>query len=102
MNMTIRPMKKEEVKYSYRQSGQICGQTGYIGYLRGYLSGSSFEAFQHSWFNGSSNNSSSGAATEFDKFADESVVATEAEELTESALSAQIIEEEKKRLGITE
>ena len=38
----------------------------------------------------------------FDKFADESVVATEAEELTESALSAQIIEEEKKRLGITE
>ena len=38
----------------------------------------------------------------FDKFADESVVATEAEELTESAISAQIIEEEKKRLGITE
>ena len=38
----------------------------------------------------------------FDKFADESVVAAEAEELTESALSAQIIEEEKKRLGITE
>ena len=37
----------------------------------------------------------------FDKFADESVVAQEAEELTESALSAQIIEEEKKRLGIT-
>ena len=38
----------------------------------------------------------------FDEFADESVVATEAEELTESAISAQIIEEEKKRLGITE
>jgi len=71
MNMTVRPMEKEEVKYSYRQSGQICGQTGYIGYLRGYLSDSSFEAFQHSWLNESSNNSSSGAATEFDKFADE-------------------------------
>ena len=38
----------------------------------------------------------------FDKFADESVVATDAEELTESAISHQIIEEEKKRLGIIE
>ena len=36
----------------------------------------------------------------FDEFADESVVATEAAGLTESAVSAQIIEEEKKRLGI--
>ena len=36
----------------------------------------------------------------FDKFADESVVAKEADELTESAISAQIIEAEKKRLGI--
>lgn len=71
MNMTVRPMEKEEVKYSYRQSGQICGQTGYIGYLRGYLSDSSFDAFQHSWVNGSSNNSSSTKANEFDKFADE-------------------------------
>jgi len=38
----------------------------------------------------------------FDEFADVSVVAQEAEVLTESAISAQIIEEEKKRLGITE
>lgn len=36
----------------------------------------------------------------FDKFADESVVATEAEELTESAMSAQIIAEERSRLGL--
>jgi len=36
----------------------------------------------------------------FDKFADESVVAQDAEELAESAISAQIIEEEKKRLGV--
>lgn len=36
----------------------------------------------------------------FDKFADESVVAQDAEELTESAVSARIIEEEKKRLGV--
>jgi len=38
----------------------------------------------------------------FDKFADESVVAQDAEELAESTISAQIIEEEKKRLGIAE
>ena len=38
----------------------------------------------------------------FDKFADESVVAQDAEEMAERAISAQIIEEEKKRLGITD
>lgn len=32
MSVMIRPMKKEEVKYSYPQSTQICGQTGCIGY----------------------------------------------------------------------
>lgn len=37
----------------------------------------------------------------FDEFADESVVAQDAEKLTEGALSAQIIEEERKRLGIS-
>lgn len=37
----------------------------------------------------------------FDKFADESVVAKDAEELSESTISAQIIEEEKKRLGLS-
>ena len=67
MNMTVRPMKKEEVKYSYRQSGQICGQTGYIGYLRGYLSDSSMENFQHSWNNGNYGNYSLAFANEFDE-----------------------------------
>lgn len=33
--MEIRPMAKEEQKYTYRQSMQIQGQTGNIGYLRG-------------------------------------------------------------------
>ena len=36
----------------------------------------------------------------FDEFADESVVAQDAEKLTEGALSAQLIEEERKRLGV--
>jgi len=36
----------------------------------------------------------------FDKFADESVVAQDAEEISESAVAAQIIAEEKKRLGV--
>ena len=38
----------------------------------------------------------------FDKFADESVVATEAEELAESAVAAQIIAEERNRLGLSD
>lgn len=32
MSMIIRPMKKEEIKYSYPQSCQIRYQTGYIGH----------------------------------------------------------------------
>ena len=37
MDMTIRPMTKPERMYSYTQSQQIMGQTGYIGHLRGDL-----------------------------------------------------------------
>lgn len=33
--MEIRPITKEERIYEYRQSSQIAGQTGCIGYLQG-------------------------------------------------------------------
>lgn len=35
MNWTIRPLTAEERKYTYRQSSQISGQTGSIGYMLG-------------------------------------------------------------------
>ena len=34
MTLEIRPMTREEQKYSYTQSHQIAGQTGCIGHLR--------------------------------------------------------------------
>lgn len=33
--MEIRPLKEEEQKYTYTQSGQLVGQTGCVGHLRG-------------------------------------------------------------------
>ena len=34
MELSIRPMTRPEQMYCYSQSGQICSQTGNIGYLR--------------------------------------------------------------------
>ena len=39
MNMTIRPLRQEEQKYTYQQSQQILMQTGMIGCLRGDFGG---------------------------------------------------------------
>ena len=47
-SFTIRPLHSDEQKYTYRQSTQIEGQTGSIGYLRGDF-GSGKEFFS-SWF----------------------------------------------------
>ena len=40
--MNLRPMNREEHKYSYKQSRQLAGQTGCIGYLRGPLDSMGF------------------------------------------------------------
>ena len=37
--MKIRPLHTDEQKYTYKQSTQIEGQTGSIGYLRGDFGG---------------------------------------------------------------
>ena len=50
MNMTIRPLRAEERKYTYAQSHQLSMQTGSIGYLRGDF-GSDGKEFYTSWFN---------------------------------------------------
>ena len=46
--MEIRAMEQEEQKYTYRQSMQIQGQTGSIGYLRGDF-GSRGNEFYTTW-----------------------------------------------------
>lgn len=43
--MEIRPLTQEEQKYTYKQSMQLEGQTGNIGYLRGDFSGSGEELY---------------------------------------------------------
>lgn len=47
--MQVRIITAEEWKYTYRQSMQICGQTGSIGYLRGDFGneGASFYSMWH-------------------------------------------------------
>ncbi len=47
--MKIRPLHTDEQKYTYRQSTQIEGQTGSIGYLRGDF-GAGGKEFFSSWF----------------------------------------------------
>ena len=49
MAFTIRPLHTDEQKYTYRQSTQIEGQTGSIGYLRGDF-GAGGKEFFSSWF----------------------------------------------------
>lgn len=47
--MKIRPLHTDEQKYTYRQSTQIEGQSGSIGYLRGDF-GAGGKEFFSSWF----------------------------------------------------
>lgn len=47
--MEIRPLTQEEQKYTFRQSTQIEGQTGNIGYLRGGFGGSGNEFYSTWW-----------------------------------------------------
>lgn len=47
--MEIRAMTQEEQKYTYRQSTQLEGQTGSIGYLRGDFANSGY-GFYTQWF----------------------------------------------------
>ena len=49
MDMTMRPLRAEERKYTYAQSQQLTMQTGAIGYLRGDF-GSSGTGFHTTWF----------------------------------------------------
>lgn len=49
MDMTIRPLRAEEQKYTYAQSHQLRMQTGAIGYLRGDFD-SSGTGFHTTWF----------------------------------------------------
>lgn len=48
--LNIKPLEEKERKYTYRQSAQLEGQTGSIGYLRGDF-GSSGNEFFTGWFN---------------------------------------------------
>lgn len=47
-NYAVQPMVEQEQKYTYRQSSQISGQTGLIGYLRGDM-GSNGNEFWSTW-----------------------------------------------------
>ena len=48
MELDIRPMREEEIKYTYAQSQQLKGQTGSIGRLRGDFDSGGF-GFYSSW-----------------------------------------------------
>ena len=50
MDISIRTIKSEEIKYMYSQSHQLNEQTGCIGHLRGDMD-SDGEAFYTSWDN---------------------------------------------------
>ena len=49
MDMTMRPLRAEERKYTYAQSQQLMMQTGAIGYLRGDFDNSGV-GFHTTWF----------------------------------------------------
>lgn len=49
MDMTIRPLRAEEQKYTFAQSQQLNAQTGAIGHLRGDF-GSEGTSFYTTWF----------------------------------------------------
>ena len=66
MNMTIRPLRAEERKYTYAQSHQLSMQTGSIGYLRGDF-GSDGKEFYTSWFNTAESRKIDAFKTELDE-----------------------------------
>lgn len=63
--MEIRAMTQEEQKYTYRQSMQLEGQTGSIGYLRGDFADSGY-GFYTTWFDTRSYRKTEEFSTEFD------------------------------------
>ena len=65
MDLFIRPMTEQEQLYAYRQSSQIAGQTGNIGYLRGDF-GSGGEQFYTTWEDIRSDFKTDTFKTEFD------------------------------------
>ena len=66
MNLSIRPMEKDEQLYVYAQSGQIASQCGLIGYLRGDM-GSSGDEFFTGWDDVCKNLKTVEFVTEFDQ-----------------------------------
>ena len=66
MNMTIRPLRAEEQKYTYAQSQQIKMQTGMIGYLRGDFD-STGTGFYTSWFDAVESRKTDEFKAEFDE-----------------------------------
>ena len=69
MNMTIRPLRAEERKYTYEQSSQLTAQTGTIGYLCGNLSGGG-SLFLTSWYTKDAGRKTKAFVAEFDEVAD--------------------------------
>lgn len=69
MNMTIRPLRAEERKYTYEQSSQLTAQTGTIGYLCGNLSGDG-SLFLTSWYNKDVGRKTEAFVAEFDEVTD--------------------------------
>ena len=66
MNMTIRPLRADEQKYTYAQSQQIKMQTGMIGYLRGDFD-STGTGFYTSWFDAVESRKTDEFKAEFDE-----------------------------------
>lgn len=66
MNMTIRPLRAEERKYTYAQNHQLSMQTSSIGYLRGDF-GSDGKEFYTSWFDREESRKTDAFKTEFDE-----------------------------------
>lgn len=69
MNMTIRPLRAKERKYTYEQSSQLTAQTGTIGYLCGNLSGDG-SLFLTSWYTKDAGRKTEAFVAEFDEVAD--------------------------------
>lgn len=66
MDMTIRPLRAEERKYTYAQSQQIRMQTGAIGYLRGDFD-SCGTGFYTTWFDEVESRKTNEFKAEFDE-----------------------------------
>ena len=65
MEMTVRPMTSQEIRYCYAQSQQLTMQTGSIGYLRADFD-SNGKNFYSSWFDHRKELKSDAFKAEFD------------------------------------